>query len=265
MSAEGSGGPPHGKLYIAWDDNFPPLPWSAPFELSVDRGPGSHTLLTGSANNVSFGEELVGGLDWDRDGAPDLFVGDLAANLPGRPSTGMSHIIYDARSLKGITSEIAELPGRSPPLRTTTIYGARPGDISGDTAAQGDFDGDGAPDLALCSPHSSPLRRAFAGSIQLLLGRAGGWPAEIDLQRPPDATRLARVPVYGAHGDFGLDRGDTLCYSAAAADLDADGLTDLISNEMVGNGLAPDSVDVGNLILLGGARMTHGPGPNPAR
>jgi hypothetical protein len=138
----------------------------------------------------------------------------------------------------------------------TKILGAGPGDISGDTAMQGDFSGDGIADLAVCSPHSSPLRRTFAGSIHLFFGRAGGWPDLVDLRSPPGAAELDLAAVYGAHGSFGVDRGDTLCYSGAAADLDGDGLTDLMSNEMVGNGLLPGSVDVGNLVLLGGAFLS---------
>jgi hypothetical protein len=59
------------------------------------------------------------------------------------------------------------------------------------------------------------------------------------------------LPVLGARGSFGVDRGDTLCYSAATGDLDADGRTDLIANEMVGNGVAADAVNVGNLVVIG--------------
>ena len=43
-----------------------------------------------------------------------------------------------------------------------------------------------------------------------------------------------------------------MCYSAAAGDVDGDGLTDIIANEMVGNGIAPSTLDVGNLIVMGG-------------
>ena len=56
--------------------------------------------------------------------------------------------------------------------------------------------------------------------------------------------------VEGGRTDF--DEGDTLCYSAAAGDVDGDGKTDIITNEMVGNGTAPDRLDVGNLIVLSG-------------
>lgn len=53
-----------------------------------------------------------------------------------------------------------------------------------------------------------------------------------------------------------MDAGDTLCYSAAAGDVDGDGSHDLITNEMVGNGSGPAAVDVGNLVVFSGAFIT---------
>src|SRR5690606_3946869 len=67
-NAAGGGGAPGGHLYIGWDDNFPPLPWPAGFEVEIGAGAGSYTSLGGSAGNNAFGEELLGGLDWDVDG-----------------------------------------------------------------------------------------------------------------------------------------------------------------------------------------------------
>jgi FG-GAP repeat protein len=249
--APGSGGPPGGTLYIVWDDNLPPPPWPDGFGFAVDAGPGGYSEIVGGPGNSELGEELLGGLDWDADGTPDLFVGDLVANLRSRPSAGSSHIIYDAARLRGVRSSIADLGALQPPFRTTTIIGAAAGDISGDTAAQGDFSGDGVPDLVVCSPHHNPIGRHSAGALHVLYGRAGGWPAVIDLAELPPRSELDVLPVFGAHGSFGADRGDTLCYSAATGDLDGDGRTDLIVNEMVGNGRAPDAINVGNMLLIG--------------
>lgn len=251
--ARGTGGPPGGRLYIAWDDNFPTLPWPTPFEFSIDEGGGAHSTLSGSLGNVSFGEELLGGLDWDVDGAADLFVGDLTGNVRGRPAGGVSYVFYEASRLRGVEANVATLGSLVPALRMSTIIGAATGDISGDTAAQGDFSGDGIADLVVCSPHHNALRRHAAGALHVFYGRAGGFPPTIDLRDLPARAELDRLAVFGAHGTFGVDRGDTLCYSAATGDLDADGRTDLIVNEMVGNGLAPDAVDTGNLLILGPA------------
>lgn len=261
ITAHGYGGPPRGALYIAWDDNFPPLPWPDGFSFAVGEGSGSHTVLRGGSGNARFGEELVGGLDWDADGAADLYVGDLTANVLGRPGAGVSHVVYGAAGLRGLDTSVAELGALDPPLRATTIAGSAIGDISGDTAAHGDFDGDGAVDLVVCSPHHNALRRPSAGALHVLFGRSGGFPAFIDLAAPPPASELALLPVFGARGTFGFDEGDTLCYSAASGDLNADGRTDLIVNEMVGNGLSPAAEDVGNLLVLGDLRRERALGP----
>jgi FG-GAP repeat len=214
-------------------------------------------VLTGSQGNVAFGEELLGGLDWDLDGSSDLFIGDIASSFSGRPNAGSSHVIYDAKRLKDLHGELADLANLAPPVRTTTLLGAAPGDISGDTAAQGDFSGDGNADLVVCSPHASPLRRHSAGTLHVLSGRPGGWPARVDLRSDADRRALGAVEIYGAQGTFGTDRGDTLCYSAAAGDLNGDGRTDLITNEMVGNGLSPEAVNAGNLLLIDGELLTR--------
>ena len=66
----------------------------------------------------------------------------------------------------------------------------------------------------------------------------------------PSVVRIAEI--HGAQGTDGTDDGDTLGYSAAAGDIDEDGRTDLITNEMVGNGIQPNTTDVGNLIVIDG-------------
>ena len=251
FDADGIGGPVGGRLYIAWDDNFPPLPWPSGFELTLGSGPGGYTALSGGTGNDAFGEELLGGLDWDADGTADLFVGDLVANLRGRPAAGAGYVVYSALRLRGVEARIDELGALPAPIRTTVIHGDATGDITGDTAAQGDFSGDGIADLVVCSPHANPLQRHSAGMLHVLYGRAGGFPDTIDLRAPPPREALDLLPVSGAHGSFGVDRGDTLCYSAATGDLDADGRTDLIANEMVGNGVAADAINVGNLVVIG--------------
>ena len=91
----------------------------------------------------------------------------------------------------------------------------------------------------------------------MLFGRQGGWPALIDLAPGslPPPSEVTIVEIQGARGLVGVDLGDTLGYSAAAGDVDGDGLSDLIVNEMVGNGVAPGAIDVGNLLLLNGKAL----------
>ncbi len=67
--------------------------------------------------------------------------------------------------------------------------------------------------------------------------------------------------VYGAHGHRSSDSGDVLGYSADAADFDGDGKTDLMANEMLGNGLG-DAIDTGNLVILSGQDITDSTAPS---
>ena len=248
-TAEASGGSANGTLYVIWDDAFPDTPWPSPFEIGIDPSRGD-TIVRGDPQNESFGEEIVGGADWDDDGLPDLFVGDLVADFSGRANSGSSHVIYDAARLRGMNGTLSELLETVPALRVTHVYGAAPDHISGDTAAFGDFNGDGVDDLITCSPHGNPLGRTEAGAIHVLFGQSGGWPESIELFNLSAYPELPLLEVYGARATRGSDTGDTLCYSAAAADLDGDGKTDLLVNEMEGNGQASSALDAGNLLLL---------------
>lgn len=250
--SDGFGGSADGTVYIAWDDNFTGNPWAAGFSFSMSSPPGSRTILRGGVKNISFGEEILGGLDYDNDGNADLFVGDIigdGTDAQNRPASGTGHVIYDAASLKGLDTDLDSYAGT-----VTTILGAAIGDIAGDTAMHGDFDGDGIADLGISSPEANPLGRSDAGAIHVLFGQTGVWPTTIDLAALP-ATGVRIAAAYGAHGNSGLNGGDVLSYSAAAGDLNEDGRVDIITNEMQGDGVLPAAEDVGNLILISGRAL----------
>ena len=262
-TAEGTGGAPDGTLYIAWDDNFPAGPWPAGYSFEIQDSPGSRTVINGEAVNITFGEEILGGLDYDADGTADLFVGDLVADgtaAQNRAGSGYGHVFFAAADLKGLEFDLQAPP---PGLGISRILGPSPGAIGADTAAHGDFDGDGLADLAFASPLAAPQGRTKAGAVHVLFGRPGGWPPVIDLADGalPPASELRIAEIQGARGSEIGDLGDTLAYSAAAGDVDGDGRSDLILNEMVGNGLGPGTVDVGNLIVINGRALAAPPEP----
>lgn len=257
--SEAASGSPGGTLYIAWDDNFPAAPWPAGFEFDISNPPVSKTIIYGGTRNVSLGEEIVGGGDFDNDGRPDLFVGDLAANsIEGRErfQSGAGYLFFDASLLKNLASDLDSLPEN---IRLTTIIGPSRSAIGGDTATLGDFDGDGITDLTFCSPLASPLGRDQAGSIHIFYGQDGEWPYFIDTAPGslPAEDEVRVSEIFGAHGSVAEeDRGDVLCYSAASGDINGDGIEDLITNEMMGNGLAAGAKDAGNLIILSGLAVS---------
>jgi hypothetical protein len=170
---------------------------------------------------------------------------------------GLGHVFWEARLLEGQSFDLGSLPGG---VTKTTFYGPLAGAISGDTAAHGDFDGDGVADLAICSPCDDPLGRVEAGTVHVLYGnRFARWPALVDLAAGslPSSDLVEIAEIYGANGLSGGDRGDTLCYSAATGDVDGDNRVDLIVNEMRGNG-ALGGTDVGNLIVVPGSLLDRG-------
>ncbi len=264
-SAHATGGAPHGRLYIAWDDNFSGNPWPAGFAFDLANAPGTTSTLSGGLRSRHFGEEIVGGLDWDGDGLPDLFVGDIdgdASAAQNRPASGSGHVFYAAVQLAGLSFDLDTPPQG---LETTTLIGPSSGAISGDTATLGDFDGDGFADLAVASPHTSPLGRSNAGTVHVLHGQPGRWPEVVDLAGPLPIPPAARIgTLLGAQGSAPGDVGDTLAYSAAAGFVDDDASLDLITNEMLGNGSDPTAIDVGNLIVVSGALFAPEPASAPA-
>jgi hypothetical protein len=251
------GGAPQGTLYIAWDDNFGLDPWPAGYAFDVDDVPATGSSINGSGADGSrnFGEEILAGFDFDGDDAPDLFVGDIVGDASprgNRVASGHGYVFYSAASLAGLDVDLDTPP---PGLVTTLILGARAGDLTADTAAAGDFDGDGIDDLAVASPHFDPGGRDSAGAYHVFHGQRGLWPEIVDLAALPETAVVRITEIYGALGSAQNDTGDTLGYSAAAGFVDGDARADLISNEMVGNGSGGTPVDVGNVIVISGAEF----------
>ncbi len=252
------GGAPDGRMYIVWDDNIADGDWAPGETIQIAEGGEVFTTIRGAEENGAFGEEIVGGLDYNGDDFADLFLGDLVADGINGNSSGRGYIVDRAESLRGKDFVID-----SPPegVKVSVIEGPSRDALGGDTMAHGDFNKDGITDLAVGSPHDSPRGRLSAGAIHILYGQTRGWPDVIDLaQIESEDSGIDGVSIVeGAFGSATSDAGDTLCYSAAAADLDGDGFTDLIVNEMAGNGIAEDTVDVGNMLLISGAILSDFP------
>jgi hypothetical protein len=258
-SGNGSGGTPDGTLFIAWDDNFDNN-WipdaGGSLEVTIGVGTGSFTVIDGFAGkNDDFGEEILGGLDYDDDGNADLFVGDLTADgwaSVTRNNAGTGHVIYNAQILKNLDFDLADsvLPTG---FSMSTFVGPVSGAIGGDTAMHGDFNGDGIADLAFSSPHDNAFGRTNSGTIHVILGRSGVWPEFSDLAPAnyPSSDDISIIEIYGAKGNGAANgAGDTLSYSGAFGDMNGDGVLDIITNEMQGDGSSPSAVDVGNLLLI---------------
>ena len=252
-TGNGSGGTADGTLFIAWDDNFGGN-WTPAPDFVIDAGPGGYTIIDGANANEEFGEELLGGLDYDDNGEPDLFVGDLTADGWGavsRSNAGLAHVIYDAGTLKNLEFDLDTPPEG---FAMATFVGPVAGAIAADTALHGDFNADGIADLAFSSPHDNPEGRSNAGTLHVVLGKSGRWPELSDLA-PLNYPAPEDVQI---HEIYGAKVQDVLCYSGAAGDISGDGVTDIIINEMKGDGSSAQ--DVGNLLLIDSRILFHGQG-----
>ncbi len=251
--SHGSGGTPHGTLYIVWDEEFLGV-WVDDYSFVVDAPGLDTTTIHGASENRSFGEEMLAGKDYNGDGTTDLFVADLVGTASGRSNAGLAYVLFDSVNLKDRVFTLPHIPAG---VTMTTFLGPRADALAGDTALDGDFNGDGITDIAFSSPHDSPMSRTSAGTVHVVFGQTAAWPAVVDLAAgelpPPAALRVAEI--YGALGTDGADHGDTLAYSGSSADVDGDGCTDLVLNEMTGNGIGPGTIDVGNLIVIDGKHL----------
>lgn len=119
------GAGPNGHAFIIWDDNFPAAPWANGFTIDMQSPPGSITRIRGDNGNENdtFGEELLGGLDYDGDGNAEFFVGDLTGDGTGgsRPFSGVGYVYYNAQNLKGMTFDQDDAAGMGIPV--TKIIG----------------------------------------------------------------------------------------------------------------------------------------------
>jgi hypothetical protein len=264
----GSGGSLNGTVYIIWGDNFSE-PWNSGIDLQLDSLPGGLTIIDGADGNFNFGEELLGGLDFNGDDQPDLYIGDLTgASIPNLATTrgfaGTGHIIFSAAQLK---NQLFDWQTPIAGLQYSNFLGPIAGAIDGDTAMQGDFNGDGIGDLAVSAPHDHPLGRTNAGTLHVLLGQADkNWPQTMDfnLDNFPSSADIKVVNYYGAFGSSSGNSGDTLSYSGDVGDIDKDGFVDIITNEMVGDGIGVNTIDVGNMIIISGQGLANSlPEPGP--
>jgi hypothetical protein len=180
--------------------------------------------VTGSpAANAGFGAALAAG-DFDGDGYADLAVGVPYAEVNGDAEAGAVHVLYGrSTGLSGLGDEVItqDTAGfvQSP---------AEPNDRFGFSLAAGDFNGDGADDLAVGTPfEDNGVGYEDAGSVQVFYGKSGNTAANSGLLLlgavvNPQHWRSDSPNVEGA-----MEAGDRFGFSVAAADYNGDGYDDL--------------------------------------
>jgi len=170
------------------DDDFGPSDAEARFFGSGDPGP--------------LGVALDAGADLDGDGIPDLAAGLSADYLDGDERGGV--VLYAGPLAGDYDDEHA----------FARITGTRDLQHVGYALATGDFDGDGADDLAVGAPRSTVGGVAWMGEVLVFHGPLQG---DLDADQADARIRRAKVPGAGWLGHRLVNAGD----------VDGDGTDDL--------------------------------------
>ena len=174
--------------------------------------------------------------DLDGDGSADLILGDpFADGADGQEDAGRAYIVPVPTG--GAAVDLASGEG------FTVIYGASSRDGLGFYTASGDVNGDGRQDALLGARDADGPgdARNNAGEVHILFGRPQ-LPSSLDLR---NETLDAVI--------YGIDPGDSLGFTIAAADLNADGIDDILAGVPIGDSCENSRTDGGEVYGVAGS------------
>jgi hypothetical protein len=204
---------------------------------AVDLQAGGDSVVYGARASDLTGFVLTTA-NLNGDTARDLIIGAFGASGPSgdRPAAGAVYALFgDAARTPAIDTATGE--------QGVAIYGAAEADRLGEEVAAGDVNGDGLDDLILPAPFAAGATGvALAGRTYVIHSPA---PAAIDLSAASVNTVI-----------YGVDDGDQLGHAASSADVDGDGLADILLTAVSADGPV-NTVDLaGEAALVYGSKLT---------
>jgi hypothetical protein len=168
--------------------------------------------ILGQASGDQFSYAISAAGDVNGDGIADLLVGARTNDGTGG-NAGAAYVIFGRTSGWGEIT-LAGLDGTN----GFRIEGATAGDLLGSGVTLADLNGDGFADIVV-GASLSDLSGVASGDVYVLLGKADGWSA-VESVAGLDGTDGFRLQ--------GAALGDQFGYVVSHADLDGDGLDDLL-------------------------------------
>ncbi|MGZ9202254.1 MAG: beta strand repeat-containing protein, partial [Caulobacteraceae bacterium] len=179
--------------------------------------------INGVAASDEAGVDVSSAGDVNGDGFDDVII--AATNGDGK---GAAYVVFGKASGFSSTLDLSSLDGTNG-FRMTASFSSFFADTVR-SVASGDVNGDGFSDLIVGSQGSDPGFHSGAGTAFVVLGKASGWTASIDLTTALDGDNGFRID--------GTADGEGVGAKVSAGDVNGDGVTDiLVSSGNPSNGV----------------------------
>jgi hypothetical protein len=212
--------------------------------LGADAGDNLGHVAAGDFNGDGIDDLLLGAYqadaagDFNGDGIDDLLLGAWLAEATGstKVDAGEAYVIFGLPTLSG-TRNLATSPAN------LTVVGADSGDnLSGESLAAGDFNGDTVDDLLLSAPNADVGAKSNAGEAYVIFSSSIEGLASVDL-----SSGGASFTV------FGPDSGDALGEHMASGNFNGDGADDLLLGAPFADAAGNAKVDAGEAYVIFGS------------